>query len=185
MAGLSVTIPTALGNIQIYADQKKLEKANKIIKETPNILTEAYYVSARKYADRIAKMARDCISRGMPPRGYGVSWPPHAESTVKRLGEHGLLYWSSQYYRHIRVLKRGKYIAVGLPSGVKKTRPDGYDPKTPLTLTKVAKILESGSEDGKIPARPLWQYLWPAVGGDEKYKKLLAEQIRKQLRNIL
>lgn len=185
MAVASVTIPTLLGNIQIYTDSRKLEKANKIVKETPNILTEAYYVSARKYAERIAKMARTCLSRGMPPRGSGVSWPPHAESTVKRLGEHGLLYWSSQYYHYIRVLKRGKHIAVGLPSNVKKTRPDRYNPKNPLTLTKVAKLLELGSEDGKIPARPLWAYLWPAVGGNNSYKKLLVEQIRKQLRNII
>lgn len=180
MPKLAITIPTSLGEIGLYANPTQLAKAEKLIKETPKILTDAYTIAATKYAERIAKMARTCLSRGMPPSGSGVSWPPHAASTVKRLGEHGLLYWSSQYYHHIRVLKRGKHIAVGVPPGTRKTRPDHYRSANPLTLSQVAKILEFGS--AKIPARPLWQYLWPTVGGQDAYRKELVQQIRKQIR---
>ena len=180
MPKLAITIPTSLGEIGLYANQKKLDQADKLIRETPKILTDAYTIAATKYAERIAKIARSCLAHGMPPSGSGVSWPPHAASTVKRLGEHTLLYWSSQYYHHIRIIKRGKHIAVGVPPGLRKTRPDGWKSSSPLTLSQVAKILEYGSD--KIPARPLWQYLWPAVGGQEAYRKELVQQIRKQIR---
>lgn len=176
---LQVTLPTTLGRVEIYADPTKLAKAEKLIKDTPKILTDAYTIAATKYAERIAKMARSCLKRGMPPSGSGVSWPPHAESTVKRLGQHGLLYWSSQYYHNISVVKRGKHIAAGIASGrSRKTRPDQLP--TRLTLSAVARILEFGG--GYVPERPLWQYLWPAVGGREHYRMELVQQIRKQIR---
>lgn len=180
MPSLSITIPTQFGNLELYANKKQLEKADRFIKKTPKILTDAYTLAATKYAERLARMARSCLAHGMPPKGSGVSWPPHAESTVKRLGAHTLLNWSSQYYHHIRVLKRGKHIAVGVPTGLRKTRPDGWKSSSPLTLSQVAKILEFGSD--KIPPRPLWQYLWPAAGGQDAYKKELVQQIRKQIR---
>lgn len=180
MPKLALTIPTSIGDLQIYANPKQLEKADRLIQKTPKILTDAYTIAATKFAERLAKTARSCLAHGMPPRGSGVSWPPHAASTVKRLGEHTLLYWSSQYYHHIQVLKRGKHIAVGVPPGLHKTRPDGWKSSSPLTLSQVAKILEYGS--GKIPPRPLWRYLWPTVGGQDAYRRELVQQIRKQIR---
>lgn len=180
MPKLALTLPTSFGDLVIYANPKQLEKADRLIHKTPKILTEAYTIAATKYAERLAKTARSCIAHGMPPKGSGVSWPPHAASTINRLGEHTLLYWSSQYYNHIRVLKRGKHIAVGVPPGLNKTRPDGWKSSSPLTLSQVAKILEFGG--GKVPPRPLWRYLWNAVGGQDNYKKELVQQIRKQIR---
>lgn len=180
MPTLSITLPTALGDLKIYANPKQLDKADKLIKKTPEILRKAYLEAATKYGNKIAVIAKACLRRGMPPRGSGVSWPPHAESTIKRLGEHTLMYWSSQYYHNIKVIKRGKNVAVGITPGRKKTRPDHV--ASNITISQVAKILEFGSRDGKIPPRPLWQYLWPTVGGKEAYKKELVIQIRKQLR---
>lgn len=179
--GISVTIPSALGRVQLYADPRQVEKATELIKSTPEILTKAYNISANRYAERIVRTAKSCIAHGIPPRGSGVSWPPHAASTVKRLGAHTLLYWSHQYYHHIKVIRRGKHIAVGVPSSLRKTRPDHYRSSSPITLSRVAKILELGSEDGKIPARPLWRYLWPSVGGSDSYEKDLVKEIRKQI----
>ena len=184
MPSLSVTIPTAIGNLQIYANQRQLDKADKLIRETPDLLTKAYKSAALIYAERMARIAKTCLLHGMPPRGSGVSWPAHAPSTVRVLGAHSLLYWSSQYYHNIQVIRRGKYIAAGVPSGTLKTRPDGNKPSG-LRLSQVAKILEFGTEDGKIPSRPLWQYLWPSVGGKQSYKQELVQQIRKQIRKYM
>lgn len=181
MPSLQLTIPTLFGEISVYADQNKLNKADKLIKSTPKILNDAYKIAATVYAERIEKMAKYCITHGMPPRGSGVSWPPHSANTVKRLGAHTLLFWTGQYRNYITVLKRGKSVAVGVPPGMRKWKKGDANPN-PLTLSQVAKILEFGTIDGKIPARPLWRYLWPTVGGKESYKKELVQQIRKQLR---
>ena len=171
MRSLQVTIPTPVGDLVIYANRNQQAKADKLIRETPNILNNAYKLAGLAFAERLAKIARECISRGMPPPNSGVSWPPHTEKTIKAIGDHTLLYWSSQYYRNIKPLQRGKQIAVGLTQSRIKTRPDG-------------KVLEFGSSDGKIPSRPLWSVLWDNTMAD-KYKKQLVLEIRKQIRNTI
>lgn len=176
---INITLSTVLGNVKIWANPRQQRKAEELLRKTPEILRKAYLNTAKRFGDRLAKMAKTCLRKGMPPPNSGVSWPPHAASTTRRLGEHTLLYWSSQYYRAIGVYQRGKNIFVGVKSGTKKTRPDGSNPSG-LTLLQVAKILEFGG--GKVPARPLWIPLFESVGGKAEFKQELVKEIRKQMR---
>lgn len=176
---INITFPTMLGNVNIYANPTQQRKAEQLLKKTPEILNQAYLNTANRFGERLARMAKTCLRRGMPPPNSGVSWPPHAASTTRRLGAHTLLYWSTQYYHAIGVYKRGKYVFVGVRSNTKKTRPDGSNPSG-LTLTQVAKILEFGG--GKVPARPLWIPLLDSVGGKAQFKQELVKEIRKQMR---
>ncbi|MCM1438797.1 MAG: hypothetical protein NC131_06250 [Roseburia sp.] len=175
---INITLSTVLGNVKIYANPKQQRKAEELLKKTPHILQQAYINAASRFGERLSKMAKTCLRKGMPPPNSGVSWPPHAASTTRRLGEHTLLYWSSQYYHAIGVYKRGKNVFVGVKSGVKKTRPDNA--KSRLTLLQVAKILEFGG--GRVPARPLWIPLFESVGGKRQFKQELVKEIRKQMR---
>ena len=175
---INITLSTVLGNVKIWANPRQQKKAEELLRKTPEILQQAYKNTAQRFGDRLAKMAKTCLRNGIPPKNSGVSWPPHAASTTRRLGEHTLLYWSSQYYHAIGVYKRGRNIFVGVNSGVKKTRPDGRN--SGLTLLQVAKILEFGG--GKVPARPLWIPLFESVGGKAKFKQELVKEIRKQIR---
>ena len=175
---INITLSTVLGNVKIWANPRQQKKAEELLRKTPEILQQAYKNTAQRFGDRLAKMAKTCLRNGIPPKNSGVSWPPHAASTTRRLGEHTLLYWSSQYYHAIGVYKRGRNIFVGVNSGVKKTRPDGRN--SGLTLLQVAKILEFGG--GKVPARPLWIPLFESVGGKAKFKQELVKEIRKQVR---
>lgn len=179
MPKIQLTIPS-LGNIEIYTDPRKIAKVNKLISETPKILTEAYLRASYLYGPKLVQAAKRCLRIGMPPHGSGVSWPPHSAKTIKRLGEHTLLNWTGQYMRNIKLVRRGRQVAVGLPPGKIKIRGDGERGR--LTLTQVAKVLEYGSEARSIPARPLWEYLWDSVGGNEPYKKVLVREIRKEIR---
>lgn len=175
---INITLSTVLGNVKIWANPRQQRKAEELLKKTPEILHQAYLNTAKRFGERLAKMAKTCLRKGMPPSNSGVSWPPHAASTTRRLGEHTLLYWSSQYYHAVGVYTRGRYIFVGVKSSVKKTRPDGRT--SGLTLLQVAKVLEFGG--GKIPARPLWIPLFESVGGKAKFKQELVKEIRKQMR---
>ncbi len=175
---INITLSTVLGNVKIWANPRQQRKAEELLKKTPEILHQAYLNTAKRFGERLAKMAKTCLRNGMPPSNSGVSWPPHAASTTRRLGEHTLLYWSSQYYHAVGVYTRGRNIFVGVKSSVKKTRPDGRT--SGLTLLQVAKVLEFGG--GKIPARPLWIPLFESVGGKAKFKQELVKEIRKQMR---
>ena len=183
MSSLGITLPTAVGDLQIYVNQTQQAKATNLLKSMPQILTSSYEEAAFKFGERLAKMARSCLRNGMPPTGSGVSWPPHSESTVRQLGEHTLLYWSSQYYHSIAVRRRGRNIYVGVPSSTVKTRPDGKS--SGISLSNVAKILEYGDHTGKIPPRPLWAPLFESVGGKEKFKSELIKSIRYNVRRYI
>lgn len=178
---INITFPTALGTVHIYANPTQQRKADKLIKSVPKILKDSYEAAATRWGERIVRMAKTCLKRGMPPPGSGVSWPPHAESTTRKLGEHTLLYWSGQYHNQIKLLRRGKYIFAGVHGSTNKTRPDGR--KSNLTLLQVAKILEFGG--GRVPARPLWIPLYESMGGNDKFKQELVKEIRKQLRKYM
>lgn len=175
---INITMSTVLGNVKIWANPRQQRKAEELLKKTPEIFHQAYLNTAKRFGERLAKMAKTCLRKGMPPSNSGVSWPPHAASTTRRLGEHTLLYWSSQYYHAVGVYTRGRNIFVGVKSSVKKIRPDGRT--SGLTLLQVAKVLEFGG--GKIPARPLWIPLFESVGGKAKFKQELVKEIRKQMR---
>lgn len=182
MKSLQITLPTIVGEIDIYVNRNQQAQAERLIQKCPSILSKSYEIAGLKFANRLARIAKTCISRGMPPPGSRVSWPPHSINTIKTIGSHTLLYWSSQYWRNIKPIKRGKHIAVGLPPGLIKTRPDGKSSKG-KTLTQVAKMLEFGSSSGKLPPRPLWTVLWDSSMKD-KFKKELILEIRKQIRRI-
>lgn len=183
MPSLGITLPTALGDLKIYVNKSQQARATNLLKSMPDILTSSYVESANKFGERLAKMARTCLSRGIPPTGSGVSWPPHSEATIKRYGQHTLLYWSSQYYHAIDVRRRGRNIYVGVPSSTIKTRPDGR--KLGISLSNVAKLLEYGDDTGKLPPRPLWAPLFQSVGGKDKFKQEIVKVIRHKIRSYL
>lgn len=183
MPSLGITLPTALGDLKIYVNKSQQAKATNLLKSMPDILTSSYVESANKFGERLARMARTCLSRGIPPTGSGVSWPPHSEATIKRYGQHTLLYWSSQYYHAIGVRRRGRNIYVGVPSSTIKTRPDGR--KLGISLSNVAKLLEYGDDTGKLPPRPLWAPLFQSVGGKDKFKQEIVKVIRHKIRSYL
>ena len=180
MPSLGITLPTAVGDLKIYVNPTQQAKATNLLKNIPHIFTSSYEEAAYKFGERLSRMAKKCLRQGMPPSGSGVSWPPHSESTIKQLGAHTLLYWSSQYYRSIAVRRRGRNIYVGVPSSTIKTRPDNA--KYRISLSNVAKVLEYGDHSGRIPPRPLWAPLFKSVGGKEKFKSELIKVIRSKVR---
>lgn len=183
MPSHGITLPTALGDLRIYVNKSQQAKATNLLKSMPDILTRSYEEAATKFGERLARMARTCLSRGIPPPGSGVSWPPHSAATIKRYGQHTLLYWSSQYYHAIRVRRRGKNIYVGVHSSTIKTRPDGRN--LGIRLINVAKLLEYGDESGNLPPRPLWSPLFQSVGGKDRFKQEVIKVIKHKIRGYL
>lgn len=186
---INLSVGSPFGPIDIYiTDKSKLEKAKKLVEKSPNILVDAYNDAAKRFGDKVVKEARKAIERGTPPGGNG-SWAPLSKKYKDRWG--GDIYYNwGQYYRSIGVhreeailygtSKTSTRIYIGLPNQVMKTNPLGRAGR--LTIQKVAKILEVGSKNGKIPARPLWEPLYKYVGGKASLKRHIQEAIKRQLK---
>lgn len=178
MASRSVNkVITFSGEIQIYVNRSQQLKAERLIRKVPEILTRGYTIGSRNFGTKLRNMVRKCLSTGQPPPGSGVSWPPHAVSTVKQLGEHTLLNWTGQYQRSVQIIETKRRVYVGLPITTKIRKSGKSSGKT---LNQVAIMLEYGTEH--IPPRALWNPAYRVLGGKAALKKEIRNQLRKEIR---
>lgn len=175
------TLDIPSGRFEIYVNKAQQARAEKLIQSVPSILTKSYENGTRKFGEKLLRIVKKCLSTGKPPAGSEVSWPSHAISTVKALGEHTLLNWTSQYKKSVNIYHQRNRTYVGLPNNVKKIRKKGKE--SGKTLNQIAILLEYGSRDSNLPPRPLWAPAYKAAGGTKVLQKILRNEIRKQLRN--
>lgn len=167
-----------LGEIKIYVNQNKNKLAVNLLNNVPKLLLQGYSIGANRFADRLYRIVTTCLKKGTPPKG--VSWKPHAESTTKTLGSHPIMYLSGFYARYIRInTRKNGIVYVGLPQGLR--RPSGLKGSSKRTMAQIARMLEYGSGDGDLPARPLWRPAYEQAGGKERLKKEVVNGLREAI----
>lgn len=185
---VNITLSTPVGPLEIYVDKREQARAERLIAKTPSILTEGYAKGTEKFGNQLLRIVRRSLNTGVPPRGSGVSWPPHAPGTLKKYGKlkkyknHTLLNLTGQYARSVTLVKGKKRTFVGLPIGIKKITYTGKTSRK--TLNQIAIMLEYGSRDGNLPPRPLWNPAFKAAGGKAALQKEIRNEIRKEIRKI-
>jgi hypothetical protein len=189
---VNITLSTPVGPLEIYVDKREQARAERLIAKTPSILTEGYAKGTEKFGNQLLRIVRRSLNTGVPPRGSGVSWPPHAPGTLKKYGEkkygkkkygdHTLLNLTGQYARSVTLVKGKKRTFVGLPIGIKKITYTGKTSRK--TLNQIAIMLEYGSRDGNLPPRPLWNPAFKAAGGKAALQKEIRNEIRKEIRRV-
>lgn len=185
---VNITLSTPVGPLEIYVDKREQARAERLIAKTPSILTEGYAKGTEKFGNQLLRIVRRSLNTGVPPRGSGVSWPPHAPGTLKKYGEkkygdHTMLNLTGQYARSVTLVKGKKRTFVGLPIGIKKITYTGKTSRK--TLNQIAIMLEYGSRDGNLPPRPLWNPAFKAAGGKAALQKEIRNEIRKEIRRVI
>lgn len=187
---VNITLSTPIGPLEIYVDKREQARAERLIAKTPSILTKGYANGTEKFGNQLLRIVRRSLNTGVPPRGSGVSWPPHAPGTIKKYGpgtikkygDHTLLNLTGQYARSVTLVKGKKRTFVGLPIGIKKITYTGKTSRK--TLNQIAIMLEYGSRDGNLPPRPLWAPAFKAAGGKAALQKEIRNEVRKEIREI-
>lgn len=180
---VNITLSTPIGPLEIYVDKREQARAERLIAKTPSILTEGYEKGTEKFGNQLLRIVRRSLNTGVPPRGSGVSWPPHAPGTIKKYGDHTMLNLTGQYARSVTLVKGKKRTFVGLPIGIKKITYTGKTSRK--TLNQIAIMLEYGSRDGNLPPRPLWNPAFKAAGGKAALQKEIRNEIRKEIRRVI
>lgn len=155
---------------------KAIELPDKVAKSMRN----GYDLATTKFANRLVKVIKRSIATGTPPPGGGVYWPPVSEKYRKKHPDGHTYYLTGLYWRSIRVTKTKTRFYIGVGSG-KASGGGLHQKKSNLTLSTVASILEYGTEDGRIPERPLWRPALESIGGRQKLKTEIIKYIRKGL----
>ena len=188
-------VETPFGQLHIFSDPIETKKAKDLIDKSPHILWNAYRDATERFGKIIIKEAKRCVNSGMPPKG--VHWPPLSPKYVAAMaGDDRIYYKTGQYEESIGVHKENMYYSgsgafarpryfVGLPTGVMKVPARFKSKRRPLSLIRVAQILEQGAPTRNIPARPLWKPLFDAAGGKERIKVFARNAIKRQLNKYI
>ena len=177
---VNINISTPIGPLEIYVDKREQARAERLIAQTPSILTKGYAKGTEKFGNQLLRIVRRSLNNGLPPPGSKVSWPPHATATLKKYGAHTLLNLTGQYARSVTMVTQKDRTFVGLPPGLRKITYSGRTSRK--TLNQIAIMLEYGSRDGNLPPRPLWKPAFEAAGGNVVLEKEIRNQLRKELR---
>jgi hypothetical protein len=194
-------IDSPFGRVQIYTDPEAQAKAERLLRETPKLLTKAYVDAAERYGKEILKMAKRCVETSTPPKG--TQWPLLGKRYAERKADYPRTQWyydGACYLENIGIWKErivypsnfsgirtGNRVYIGLPTG-KHHDMAGMASRSnsgpPLTLQKIGKILEQGSRDGTIKPRPLWKPLYDLYGKKD-IKVLVKNAIIRQIKQYM
>lgn len=183
---VNINLSTPIGSLEIYVDKREQARAERLIAQTPSILTNGYAKGTEKFGNQLLRIVRRSLNTGIPPKG--TSWPPHAPGTLrkykkyKKYREHTMLNLTGQYAKSVTIVKGKKRTFVGLPIGIRKITYTGKTSRK--TLNQIAIMLEYGSRDGNLPPRPLWGPAFEAAGGKAALQKEIRNEIRKEIRRI-
>lgn len=186
------------GQLRIYVDPRKNAQALKLLKETPQAIARAYQKSTDSFAKEVIKRVKECINRGMPPKG--ATWDALSEEYAQNeAADYRIYYKIGQYFESVglytekveyyRSTKVGSRQYVGLPNQLMKV-PTRSHKSGLLTLQKVAKILEVGSGvdkggRGYVPKRPLWKPVYDEVGGQRHLIKSIQTNLQNEFKKLI
>lgn len=102
---VNINISTPIGPLEIYVDKREQARAERLIAQTPSILTKGYAKGTEKFGNQLLRIVRRSLNTGIPPKGSGVSWPKHSPGTIKKYGEHTMLNLTGQYAKSVTIVK--------------------------------------------------------------------------------
>lgn len=164
----------------------KLEGQWQSLEQLPTKIAKSmatgYEKATDQFANRLIKVVKRSIASGTPPPGGGVYWQPLSNKYQKKVGEHLPYYLTGLYYRSVKLRKSKTRFFVGV--GSEKASGGGSrirKGRSKLSIAAVARILEYGTLDGSIPARPLWAPAIKSIGGKAKLKQMIILEVRRSL----
>ncbi len=174
MATQNINVGKGLNpEIELFGDWNK---ALRMFDQLPVAVNTGYELGSVRVANDIRRIVRKNIKSNGPP---GVHWPALSlayQQFKKRKGGDTNKMWNFKgtYYKNIKVIHKKGAIYVGVPAYKRGTVHKSKN----LTLGQIANILERGSAESGIRARPLWKPSFKEFGGKPKTQKVIVRAIR-------
>ena len=171
---VNITLPKVSDLVLQVKVNGEWQRVESLVSNLGPSIQRGYDKAVNKFSRNLLAIVKKSLTLGIPPVGGGVIWQPLAPSTVERWGQHPIYNLTGLYSRSVGLYVYKSRILIGLPIGIRRSS------QKKLTLNQLARILEFGSHDGRIPPRPVWAPSLKAVGGKSKLKQLILTEIRKE-----
>ena len=173
---VNITLPKVSDLVLQVKLNGEWQKVESLVSNLGPSMQRGYDKAVNKFSRNLLAIVKKSLTLGIPPMGGGVTWQPLSQATIKRWGQHPIYNLTGLYSRSVGLYRYKSRVLIGLPIGTRRSQKK-------LTLNQLARILEFGSNDGRIPPRPVWAPSLKAVGGKNKLKQLILTEIRKELQN--
>lgn len=172
---VNITLPKVSNLVLQVKLNGEWQKVESLVSNLGPSMQRGYDKAVSKFSRNLLAIVKKSLTLGIPPVGGGVTWQPLAPSTIERYGQHPIYNLTGLYSRSVGLFRYKSKVLIGLPIGARRS------PQKKLTMNQLAIMLEFGSNDDRIPPRPVWEPSLKAVGGKNKLKQLILTEIRKEL----
>lgn len=173
---VNITLPKVSSLVLQVKLNGEWQKVESLVSNLGPSMQSGYDKAVSKFSLNLLAIVKKSLTLGIPPVGGGVTWQPLAPSTIERYGQHPIYNLTGLYSRSVGLFRYKSRVLIGLPIGAIRSS------QKKLTMNQLAIMLEFGSNDDRIPPRPVWAPSLKAVGGKNKLKQLILTEIRKELR---
>ncbi len=169
-------LPNLVPKVELFGDWDKTHRA------FVNLPT-AIALGSKLGKDAALRQLEKNIKQNIRANGGSLGWKELSKRTLanKRDSKYptSILRMTGLYYRSIMIwsdtITGATYLGI---------KPRTYYPTkgaSGLTVNQVAKVLENGSPDRNIPARPLWKPTFKQFGGGARVKGYIIWHVRNQI----
>lgn len=157
------------------------ERAKTGIDGIPRAIKQGYDKGTGQFSQKLLQIIQQALNSGGPPGEYWEPLSPNTIKTYAKKGLHDTTPWvrTGLLSRAIGVYNYGDRLYIGLPNNA--PYPNIYGEDSGLTFVQLARLLETGSVQRHIPARPLFQPSFQAAGGRAQLRKAIITEIRRKL----
>lgn len=172
---VNITLPKLSDLVLQVKFNGEWQKVEALVSNLGPSMQRGYDKAVDKFSRNLLAIVKKSLTLGIPPVGGGITWQPLSPATIERWGQHPIYNLTGLYSRSVGLYQYKSRVLIGLPIGTRRSS------QKELTLNQLAKILEFGSNDGRIPSRPVWAPSLKAVGGRGKLRDLILTEIRREL----
>lgn len=172
---VNITLPKVSDLVLQVKLNGEWQKVEFLVSNLGPSMQSGYDKAVSQFSRKLLAIVKKSLTLGIPPVGGGVTWQPLAPSTIERYGQHPIYNLTGLYSRSVGLFRYKSRVLIGLPIGIRRSS------QKKLTMNQLAMMLEFGSNDDRIPPRPVWAPSLKAAGGKNKLKQLILTEIRKEL----
>lgn len=155
-------------------------RARYLISHLPEYLREASASAMHAVSEKYRK---ELIKNIKTNRfGYDLSENYQFYKTYKGGDATKVLYWTGQYVRNIKVIrKRGRYYVTINPNARYQSGMHGRKRAPRYTIAQIAAINENGVPHKGISPKPVWKKTFKEMGGNKMVRQTFARSLSQRI----
>ena len=162
------------------------KEANYMLRTLPVRVTAAVNLATRDFSRKYIRQ----VKKNIQNQGASLGWQPLSTNYIDFKTKwadsdpHQIYSFFGAMLSSMKAFKSGSTWVAGIPANTSNERMSLIRDGNTLTIDEYAAVLEKGTTNGNVPARPLWQPSYRQIGGNQVLQRTVANYIRLKFPHI-